>query len=241
MVDIQHDDRRRAPVSTGACNLSLGGLDPAAACHRAGQPVAHGDLPKLQLVENEVGKALHHRDLGGIEAARPGINRAERAQIVAIGRCQRDAEIAADPGIARHKRVHREARIFRCVRNHHWLVPLNGVVAKGHLARGLAERQPDDGLEPLAFGVDQADGGDRHAHNVADKPGQLVERLLSGSIKDGIAAHGRQASLFVRQPLVIHHALSVPGLRRSVHPDTRRRPDRRHCAPAVHPNPRARD
>src|SRR3546814_6363916 len=81
----------------------------------------------------------------------------------------------ADIGIAHDERIVAEAGVLLRVGDDHRRPLADGVVAKGDVAGGFAGIQTGPRLEPLPSGVDQRDGGNRHAQNAADQIGDAVE------------------------------------------------------------------
>lgn len=54
------------------------------------------------------------------------------------------------------------------------------------LPNGLADAQPDDGLEPLAMGIDEGDGGDGYAADKGGEVGDVVVCVIGVSIQDTV-------------------------------------------------------
>ena len=132
--------------------------DEGAPGQRSAQMVALGQQTQFHLLHDDGGKALEYFHLFGRKGAGPGVDGAERPQIMAVGRAQLHPGIAADARLSGHQRIVAKARIGLRVSDDERFVLADGMVAKGHAARGFGYVEARDRLEPLAFGVDQRHG-----------------------------------------------------------------------------------
>ena len=100
----------------------------------AREAIGCGNLTELELVDDEPRQILHKIDLRFRQFARFCIDRAKRADIVSVGRFQRDAGIKADVGWAEDKRVIAEQLVFERIGYDIRLIGLDGVCKKKYFS-----------------------------------------------------------------------------------------------------------
>ena len=125
------------------------------------------------------------------------VNDAERAQRLAFGRQQRRTRIKTDAGIAGDEGIVGKALVRGRVRHDEEVRLVQGVRAKGHVARRFAGRQPGLRFEPLPFLVHQRNQRNGRLADVGRERGQIVERLLRQCVQQLVAPERFQARGFV--------------------------------------------
>lgn len=123
----------------------------------------------------EDGKIFEQLVIFGCERSWLLVENTEGAGFEAV-HSERAACIEADFGIADDDGVVREARVFEGVLDIEDVIEEDSVGAEGDVAGGLADGESLHGLEPLAVGVDHADG---HVGDVEDAAGQACEPIES--------------------------------------------------------------
>lgn len=114
-----------------------------------------------------------------VELSRLVIDQAERTDLVSRRPGERVTGIEPDAGSARHQRIVGKPGIQQCVRHDQRAVLIDGVSAERDRSRGLVDIQPLLGFEPLPFGVDERDVGDRYSKHVPGQPDQRVEPVFA--------------------------------------------------------------
>ena len=69
--------------------------------------------------------------------------------------------------------------------------------AEGNVARSFLCVQPEDGLEPLAFGVYEGDGSNRRTADERRQAGDVVVGVFGGGVKDVKITQGIKPGVFV--------------------------------------------
>ena len=171
-------------------------------------------LEPQQLRADQPGDPLECRSVPRREAARPAVDHAQRADRAPL-HLQRHAGIEADEGLAPDEGVVREARIGQRVLDQEQAVLGDRMGTERFVARRLAGRHADAGLEPLAGMVDQADQGDRGVEHLRRQPRQVVERRIRGRVQNAEPVQHCEAFGFVGRDRREHGESAVgddPGL-----------------------------
>ena len=106
----------------------------------------------------------------------------------AAGHRQRHGGVKADVRSAGHQRIAGKPRVRRRVRNDEQIRLRDGVRAKGDIARGLGQGEPDSGFEPVAVRVHQAYQRDRRLADLRGQTGEVVERFFRRRVQDVVRA-----------------------------------------------------
>ena len=139
------------------------------------------------------------------QRARLGVDDAERAKpgkhigMPVMMRSQRDPGVKTDMRLAHHERVAREARVGAGVLYHQQIVLMDGMRAKGLIARRFPHlAQTLRRFEPLPILIHQRHQGDRAVEQPPRQRGQRVKIPLRRRIEDVEARQLAQAGVLQR-------------------------------------------
>ena len=90
--------------------------------------------------------------------------------------------IKSNAWIARNKRIVSKSYVFGRVGDDHQISLRYGVGEEGNFTRGLVCIQSDDGLEPLAMGINKSNSGNRNTADISSQAGDVVVGIFSISI-----------------------------------------------------------
>ena len=156
--------------------------------------------PHHQRLAGHLRQLHQHRRLLGAQLAALAVNDTQRAHPCPARQHQRRAGVEADARRPGHQRVVGKARVLGGIADLHQVVRRDGVRAEGLVARCLVDAgQAHVGLEPLPFGVDQADQRDGHAADLGSQARQAVKDRLGRAVQHHQCTQGRDAVAFVAQ------------------------------------------
>ena len=159
-------------------------------------------------------------------ATRFGIDHAQRAEHLPLGRAQRRYSVEAEMRLACDEGIAGGARIRDEIRNDEEVGLGEDELADGAVEVGLAVRKADVGFEPLAVGGDETDQGDRYRAEPGGEPHDVVEALLGRGVEDAVSVEGGEPVRIVRQGGMIAHGAGRVGARGGLGRSAGERPSR---------------
>ncbi len=138
--------------------------------------------PKLQQRHHLTRQTAESGLLRLIKLARFGVQDAEGAQGVLVGRFQRHPGVEAHVGFTGDQRVADEPLVLGHVGDDEDVFLPDSIGADRNLPRGFA-RPVRSRTEPLPFGIDEIHHGDRGLADIGRKVCQIVELRLAQSIR----------------------------------------------------------